>query len=35
MNFEKGAIIAKVLNSKLKNDVLYVTDKTEDIKESL
>jgi len=33
MNFEKGAIIAKVLNSKLKNDVLYVTDKTEDIKE--
>jgi hypothetical protein len=33
MNFEKGAIIAKVLNSKLKGDVLHVTDKTEDIKE--
>jgi len=33
MNFEKGAILAKVLNSKLKNDVLHITDKTEDIKE--
>jgi hypothetical protein len=33
MNFEKGAIIAKVLNSKLKGDLLHITDKTEDIKE--
>ena len=33
MNFEKGAIIAKVLNSKLKGDVLHVTDKTDELKE--
>jgi len=33
MNFEKGAIIAKVLNSKLKGDVLHVTDKTEELKD--
>lgn len=33
MNFEKGAILAKVLNSKLKNDVLHVTDKTEEVKD--
>lgn len=33
MNFEKGAILAKVLNSKLKDDILKVTDKTEDLKE--
>lgn len=33
MNFEKGAIIAKVLNSKLKGDILHVTDKTEELKD--
>jgi hypothetical protein len=33
MNFEKGAILAKVLHSKLKNDLLHVTDKTDDLKE--
>lgn len=33
MNFEKGAILAKVLNSKLKDDLLRVTDKLEDVKE--
>jgi len=33
MNFDKGAILAKVLNSKLKDDLLRVTDKLEDVKE--
>lgn len=33
MNFEKGAILAKVLNSKLKDDILKVTDKTDDVKD--
>ena len=33
MNFGKGAILAKVLNSKLKDDLLRVTDKLEDVKE--
>jgi hypothetical protein len=33
INFEKGAILAKVLNSKLKDDLLRVTDKLEDVKD--
>ena len=33
LNFEKGSIVARVLNSKLKGDILHITDKTEEIKE--
>ena len=33
LNFEKGDVLAKVLNSKLKDDLLKVTDKTEDVKD--
>ena len=33
LNFEKGSIVARVLNSKLKGDILHITDKTDEIKE--
>jgi len=33
MNFGKGAVLAKVLNSKLKDDLLRVIDKLDDVKE--
>lgn len=33
MNFDKGAVLAKVLNSKLKDDLLRVIDKLDDVKD--